>query len=120
MEKEKLEAFRAILLDQLNTLLKTSGVTIEGMSREKLGVWDEGDRASLEAHRGLILRLRDRERKLMMKIMEALRRIDEGTYGICEECGRPISEERLKARPVTTLCIDCKRDQEEEERLRGE
>jgi DnaK suppressor protein len=65
------------------------------------------------------LRIRDRERKLISKIKEALDRLDQGTFGICEECGEDISEERLKARPVTTLCINCKKRQENEERLKG-
>jgi len=77
---------------------------------------DPTDRASLEANRNFILRIRDRERKLMAKIQEALRRLDEGEYGICEACGEKIDVARLKARPVTTLCIDCKSNQEIEER----
>jgi DnaK suppressor protein len=63
-----------------------------------------------------VLRIRDRERKLIFKIQEALTRIDEGTFGICEECGEEIGIERLKARPVTTLCIECKSSQEVEEK----
>ena len=62
------------------------------------------------------LRIRDRERKLIFKIQEALRRLDDGEYGVCEECGENIGIERLKARPVTTLCIECKSSQEMEER----
>jgi len=63
-----------------------------------------------------MLRIRDRERKLIFKIQEALRRLDGGEYGVCEECGENIGIERLKARPVTTLCIECKSSQEMEER----
>ena len=63
-----------------------------------------------------MLRIRDRERKLIFKIQEALRRLDDGEYGVCEECGENIGIERLKARPVTTLCIECKSSQEMEER----
>jgi DnaK suppressor protein len=66
------------------------------------------DRASLEADRNFLLRVRDRERKLIQKIDEALKRIGDGTFGICEVCGEEISEERLRARPVTTLCLNCK------------
>jgi DnaK suppressor protein len=73
---------------------------------------------SLEGNRNLTLRIRDRERKLITKIDEALGRIDDGTYGVCEECGGLIGVERLKARPVTTLCIQCKSEQEAEERRR--
>ena len=80
---------------------------------------DPADRATLESDRNFELRIRDRERKLINKIKEALERIEDGTYGICESCEEDISEERLKARPVTTLCIDCKTKQEDEERLKG-
>ncbi len=74
------------------------------------------DRASLEGNRNLLLRIRDRERKLISKIDEALGRIDDGSYGKCEECGQDIGIERLRARPVTTLCIECKSLQEAQER----
>jgi len=73
-------------------------------------------RASLEGNRNLLLRIRDRERKLVSKIDEAIGRIEDGSYGKCEECGGDIGIERLKARPVTTLCIDCKSLQETQER----
>jgi len=76
---------------------------------------DPTDRALLESNRNFTLRLRDRERKLLAKIMEAMKRIDDGTFGDCEGCGGEIGEKRLVARPVTTLCIDCKTVAEEEE-----
>jgi DnaK suppressor protein len=63
-----------------------------------------------------MLRMRDRERKLIFKIQEALQRLENGEYGVCEECGEDIAIDRLKARPVTTLCIDCKSSQEIAER----
>src|SRR5207249_2757916 len=75
------------------------------------------DRSRLaEGNRNLLLRIRDRERKLISKIDEALGRIEDGSYGKCEDCGADIGLERLKARPVTTLCIDCKSLQEAQER----
>ncbi|MGH7834277.1 MAG: TraR/DksA C4-type zinc finger protein, partial [Candidatus Binatia bacterium] len=77
---------------------------------------DPGDRASVESDRHSILRIRERESKLMIKIEEALRRLDDGAYGICDDCGEQIGIARLKARPVTTMCIDCKSAQEDEER----
>ena len=93
--------------------------TVDGMN-EKENFPDPTDRASLESNRNFTLRIRDRERKLIVKIREALGRIDDGTYGLCEECGEKIGIERLKARPVTTLCFDCKSNQEaQERRLRG-
>ena len=69
---------------------------------------------------GFTLRIRDRERRLIRKIQAAIQRLDEGTYGICEDCGEDISIPRLKARPVTKLCINCKARQEEGENIRGE
>ena len=80
---------------------------------------DPTDRATLESDRNFILRIRDRERKLIMKIREALQRMEDGTFGLCEACGDEIGIDRLKARPVTTLCIECKRRQEANERARG-
>jgi DnaK suppressor protein len=77
---------------------------------------DPTDRASMESDRSFTLRIRDRERKLIAKIEEALRRLEDGSYGVCEECGEKIGAARLKARPVTTLCIDCKSVQEVAER----
>jgi len=81
---------------------------------------DPTDRASMESDRNFTLRIRDRERKLIAKIREALERIEDGTFGHCEMCDDEISIERLKARPVTTLCIECKRRQEAQEKARGE
>jgi DnaK suppressor protein len=99
----------------MQELLSEAGKTVEGMDEEK-NFPDPNDRASMESDRNFILRIRDRERKLIVKIEEALRRLDEGKYGTCEACGENIGTARLKARPVTTLCIDCKSDQEVEER----
>jgi DnaK suppressor protein len=73
----------------------------------------------MESERNFELRIRDRERKLIGKIKEALERIDDGSFGICDECGEDISAQRLKARPVTTLCIDCKKRQEKDEKVKG-
>ena len=92
---------------------------MNGMSSEKALFPDPTDRAALESDRNFLLRIRDRERKLVVKIQEALKRIDEGTFGICQECGEEISESRLKARPVATLCVECKRKQEVQEKIEG-
>ena len=92
---------------------------MNGMSSEKALFPDPTDRAALESDRNFLLRIRDRERKLVVKIQEALKRIDEGTFGICQECGEEISESRLKARPVATLCVECKRKQETQEKIEG-
>ena len=73
----------------------------------------------MESDRNFTLRIRDRERKLIGKIREALERIDEGTFGTCDDCGEDISVKRLKARPVTTQCIDCKTEEEARENALG-
>ena len=93
--------------------------TVTGMSGLKENMPDPTDRATLESDRNFTLRIRDRERKLIGKIKDALERIENGTYGICESCEEEISDKRLRARPVTTLCIKCKKKQEDEERMRG-
>jgi DnaK suppressor protein len=116
MEKDRLEYFRELLNERLKTLLEEAEKTVTGMTNTRDSFADPTDRANLETDRNFLLRIRDRERKLIVKIKEALARIDDGTFGTCEECGEDISEERLKARPVTTLCIDCKTKAEEEEK----
>jgi DnaK suppressor protein len=116
MEKERLEFFRELLNERVKTLLEEAEKTVSGMTNDKDTFPDPTDRANLETDRNFLLRIRDRERKLILKIKEALARIDDGTFGICEECGEEISEDRLKARPVTTLCIQCKTKAEEEEK----
>jgi DnaK suppressor protein len=77
-----------------------------------------GDQASAETDINFTLRLKGRERQLLKKIDEALEKIEQGTYGRCEACGKEIETKRLLARPVTTMCIECKTEQEEEEKLR--
>ncbi len=117
MEKDQLEEFRKILQSQIDGLLREAGKTVSEMTDEKTNFPDPTDRASLESDRNFELRIRDRERKLINKIREAMERIDEGEFGICESCGEDIGPGRLRARPVTTLCIDCKTEQERQERI---
>jgi len=117
MNKDRLEYFKQYLTNQRDTLVSEAMKTVEDMSDEEETFPDPTDRASLESDRNFLLRIRDRERKLIVKINEALTRIEAGTFGICEMCGEDISEERLKARPVTTLCIDCKTEEEEKEKI---
>ena len=118
MNQRQLKWFRKELNLRREELLDDALRTVAGMndSDSKENFPDPADRASLESDRSAILRIRDRERKLIAKIDAALERIEDGTYGRCEDCGEPIGVERLKARPVTTLCIDCKAAQEEAER----
>jgi RNA polymerase-binding transcription factor len=117
MKADELREFRELLLARRADLLGEAERTAQGMGDEADGFPDPTDRGSLESERNLMLRIRDRERKLLSKIQEALERIEDGSFGLCEECDEAISLERLKARPVTTLCIGCKADQEERERL---
>lgn len=112
MEAAKLEEFRDLLEQRLRDLSDGAIDTVEGMGSDKAQFPDPLDRAMLESNRNFTLRLRDRERKLVKKLYEALDRIQQGTYGVCEECGDPIDDKRLRSRPVTTLCIDCKEEQE--------
>ncbi len=108
------EFFRQRLVAWRNDLLKESGDTLKNLQSESLHEADIADRASLEAERALELRTRDRYRKLLGKIDGALRRIDEGTYGYCEETNEPIGLRRLVARPIATLSVEA---QEHHERL---
>ena len=117
VKEKKLQEIRKKLLLQKEELLSGAGVTRNALPDETLFP-ELGDQASAEIDRNFTLRLRDRERKLLKKIEEAIEQIDTGTYGICEICGQDISLKRLEARPVTTMCIDCKTEQEEEEKLR--
>jgi DnaK suppressor protein len=116
MKEERLAYFRELLNERLKVLLNEAEKTVTGMTNDKNTFPDPTDRANLETDRNFELRIRDRERKLILKIKEALARIEDGSFGICEECGAGISEERLKARPVTTLCIECKTKAEAEEK----
>ncbi len=119
LKKKQLDFFKDLLNEKLEELLQEANRTVTGMSDLGENLADPADRATLESDRNFVLRLRDRERRLINKIKDALERIENGTYGICESCGEDISDQRLKARPVTTLCIDCKTQQEDEEKLKG-
>jgi len=118
MDQEKLLYFKGLLEGMLHELLEEAGKACTDMRQDTKGDFpDPTDRAALESDRNFLLRIKDRERKLIMKVKEALDRIDHETFGICETCGKPISEKRLMARPVTTLCIECKTEGENQERL---
>lgn len=118
MNEQDITTLKDILNERRRTLVDQGSETANGMGETREQFPDPTDRASLEGNRNLTLRIRDRERKLISKIDEALLRMDDGTYGICEECGEEIGVERLKARPVTTFCITCKAEQEADERRR--
>ena len=119
MTKKKQEYFKNLLTERLNELLAEANKTVSGMTDQVENFPDPTDRASLESDRNFTLRIRDRERRLISKIKDALDRLESGSFGICESCGEEISDKRLKARPVTTLCIDCKKKQENQEKVKG-
>ena len=120
MEAKDIQFFRDMLNSMLEEILQQGQATIDDMTETVEVYADPADRATAESDRAFTLRLRDRERRLIKKIKEAIERIDEGTYGECVECGEDISVARMKARPVTTLCIKCKSRQEADEDLRGD
>src|ERR1700741_1119222 len=111
------EYFRQKLLAWKAELLRESGETLNHLQEESLSEPDITDRATLETDRALELRPRDRERKLISKIDEALRRIEDGSYGFCEATGEPIGLARLEARPVATLSLEAKERHERRERV---
>ncbi len=119
MNKKNIEFFRELLTNRLEDLLSQADDTVSGMTTPKENFPDPTDRASLESDRNFMLRIRDRESKLIKKIKKALARIENGTFGICEKCGEGISKKRLDARPVTTQCIDCKTKEEAFEKALG-
>ena len=120
LSKKKKEYFRMLLTERLNESLGKARETLADISDPKERPRDEIDQAAFCSETGFALRIRDREAKLIKKIEEALQRLEDGTFGICEECGEEIPLKRLMARPVTTLCIECKKEQEAAERVRGE
>lgn len=119
MNHEDLEYFRKLLTNMLEDAQQNGDSTIEELTGGNEVFADPADRATAESDRAFTLRLRDRELRLIRKIQGALRRIEDGTYGVCEECGEDISIPRLKARPVTRLCINCKARQEADEHTRS-
>ena len=117
MSSEQIEYFRSKLISWKDSILKESKETIEDMQTDTRNIPDFTDRASEETDRALELRTRDRQRKLISKIDSALRRIEDGTYGFCEETGDPISFKRLDARPIATLSIEAQERHERRERV---
>lgn len=117
MNERQIEYFRRKLLNWKSDLLSDSRDTIEGMKDSTRNIPDIADRASEETDRSLELRTRDRQRKLVAKIDSALRRIDEGEYGYCQETGEPISLKRLDARPIATLSLEAQERHERREKV---
>lgn len=117
MRKREAERYRSLLEEQLASLVGQGERAVHEMGDDaEAEAPDPNDRASVEENRNWSLRLRDRDRKLIVKIQQALARLEAGTFGTCTACGRAISSARLRARPVTDLCIDCKVEAERVER----
>jgi DnaK suppressor protein len=120
LNKKDLKRFKAMLEESKRQLLASAKRTLsEESSFDTNELPDEIDQASSEYQQSMIFRLRDREKFLLAKIEKALQRIEADTFGICEKCEEEISIKRLEARPVTTLCIRCKEEQEQKERSFG-
>jgi len=117
MNPQQREYFRRKLLNWKEEILQESRETLKNLQTETTQHPDLTDRASDEAERSIELRTRDRHRKLIAKIDSALKRIDEGSYGYCEETGEPISLRRLEARPIATLGIEAQERHERRERV---
>ena len=117
MNPKQVKYFKNLLQTWKNDLLQESSNTLDHLKEESSNKPDNADRASIESERSLELRTRDRERKLLNKINRALRKIDEGTYGYCEETNKPISIARLKARPIATLSIEAQEMHEKFEKI---
>ena len=117
MNDRQMEYFRRKLINWKNSILDESAVTIESMKGTTRNIPDISDRASEETDRALELRTRDRERKLIGKIESALRRLENGEYGYCEEIGDPISLKRLDARPIATFSLEAQERHERREKV---
>ena len=117
MSSKQLKYFKQLLSDWKDDLLQGSSSTINNLKEESSNKPDNADRASIESERSLELRTRDRERKLISKINKALRKIEDGTYGYCEETNQPISLKRLIARPIATLSLEAQESHEKSEKI---
>ena len=115
MNDKQLKKFKAQLEDMKGKIMSDVEQTLSEMTTHTGNIPDPNDRATVESDRNFELRIRDRERKLMNKIEEALDRIEDGSYGVCEGCGEDISVKRLEARPVATLCLEAQERHERSE-----
>ena len=120
MNEKQLEYFRRKLLDWRQSLLEESQQTLDQMREAACDVSDDAERASRETEISFELRARDRHRNLLLKIDQALRRIEDESYGYCDETGEPIGLDRLEARPIATLCLEAQQRRELKERRYGE
>ena len=119
MREKDLEFFKDLLARRLDELLDKAYLTVVELRESDDNLKDPLDRAVQASEHNITFRMRDRERMLINKVKEALEDIEDGFYGICEDCGENISVERLKARPVARRCIRCKSKQEKIEKVIG-
>jgi len=121
LTKKELKKFQELLEDKRKAVLERARqmLSVENMALDTNDLPDEMDLASSEYLQSFEFRLRGREKSLLSKLDLALKKIEDGSFGICEICEEPIGKKRLEARPETTLCIKCKEDQEREERTMG-
>ncbi|MBL8779406.1 MAG: RNA polymerase-binding protein DksA [Alphaproteobacteria bacterium] len=117
MNERQREYFRRRLVQWKDDIIRESKETLQNLASDSVAHADLADRASSEAERANELRARDRQRKLISKIDSALRRIEEGTYGFCEETGDPITLRRLEARPIATLSLEAQERHEKREKV---
>ncbi|WP_182085771.1 RNA polymerase-binding protein DksA [Aureimonas sp. ME7] len=117
MNDRQKEYFRKKLLRWKSDILKEARETLDALASESANLADAADRASSETDRAIELRARDRQRKLISKIDAAIERIDDGTYGYCEETGEPISLRRLDARPIATMSLEAQERHERREKV---
>ncbi len=117
-ENKTVDKFRKQLLEEKQRILNNSKETLKNdlaLSPDDLP--DETDLAASEVNQNLVFKLRDRERQMLVKIDQALARMDEGTFGLCESCEEPIEPKRLEVRPVSTMCLGCKENEEHREKV---
>jgi DnaK suppressor protein len=121
LNKKELKKFQELLEEKRKAVLERARqmLSVENMALDTNDLPDEMDLASSEYLQSFEFRLRGREKSLLSKLDLALKKIDDGSFGVCEICEEPIGKKRLEARPETTLCIKCKEDQEREERTMG-
>jgi DnaK suppressor protein len=118
LSKKDKEYFKKMLTRQLDEVLVKNGIALRGLRKPTEKCADRFDWAAFVCDREMNLKMQERQAALIKEILEALERLEHGTYGVCEECRETISEKRLKAKPVTSLCIECKTRQEEKHRVR--
>jgi DnaK suppressor protein len=119
MDDKNLLKFKTQLEEMKEVINADAERTLSEMTTQNVNIPDPNDRATIESDRNFELRIRDRERKLMNKVEKALARIDDGSFGTCDDCGEDIADKRLEARPVAKFCIDCKTKQEQREKAQG-